>query len=114
MGCPDEGNATMRLDKYYKTLSMIKNDKSVDEIQKETGLQTDEILHMISGARIPPVIIFQFKDKHERCPGCGRKVLLPCLACTHKIHPNTCMDVIKRPEGHKDEPVDIALDYQLE
>ena len=104
----------MRLDKYYKTLSMIKQQASVDEIQKETGLQTDEILQMISGARIPPVIIFQFTNRYERCPGCGRNVMLPCLACTQKVYPNVCMDVIKRPANHRTEPVDIALDYQLE
>lgn len=104
----------MRLTKYYTALSMSEAGATVDDIQKETGLQTDEILHIQSGSRIPPVILFQQTNVYERCPECGQMVMLPCCMCAYRRHADApSIDVIKRPIRNQKEPADIALDYQL-
>lgn len=104
----------MRLTKYYTALSMSETGATVDEIQEATGLQTDEILHIQAGSRIPPVILFQKTNVPERCPECGLKVLLPCVRCSCRRYADaSSIDVIKRPARNQKEPADIALDYQL-
>lgn len=104
----------MRLDKYYRALNMLSEGASVDDVQEATKLQSEEVLRLASGARLPEMVLFHVKGKYERCPKCGRNALLPCIICTLKDNPGLgSMDVIKRPERNQKDPADIALDYQL-